>query len=218
MNERELDTSAADELLPRVAAGDRDAFAALFDRYRRDVFRFALHMTASRALADDVTQEAFLAAMRTASRYQSGRSSERAWLLGIARNQVRRRLDRERVMVAFVPDDAPGAMASPEDHGDPLRGLVDGERVAAVRRAVASLPIHYREAVVLCDLEEQSYLEAAAALGCAVGTVRSRLSRARALLAAKLVAVEEAGRAAEPGARRNDEEAGARVKPARCTT
>jgi RNA polymerase sigma-70 factor, ECF subfamily len=212
MSKRQLDTSAADELLPRVAAGDPDAFAALFGRHRRDVFRFALHMTASRAVADDITQEVFLAVMRTAGRYEPGRSSERAWLLGIARNQVRRRSDGERVTVAFAADDSAEAIASDAERDDPLRGLVDGERIEAVRRAVASLPVHYREAVVLCDLEEQSYAEASAALGCAVGTVRSRLSRARELLAAKLTAVEGIRRTGD----RDDP--GVAGRPARCTT
>jgi RNA polymerase sigma-70 factor, ECF subfamily len=211
MSQHDVYTPDADELLPRVAAGDQEAFAALFDRYRRDVFRFALHMTASRAVADDVTQEVFLAAMRAASRYQPGRS-ERSWLLGIARNQVRRRLDGERVTVAFAADDSPEAIASPAERDDPLRSIVEGERVEAVRKAVASLPVHYREAVVLCDLEEQSYLEAAAALGCAVGTVRSRLSRARELLAVKLATARRTSRAGKT------EDPGVTGEPARCTT
>jgi RNA polymerase sigma-70 factor (ECF subfamily) len=71
---------------------------------------------------------------------------------------------------------------------DPLAGLLRAERIENLRRAVHALPVVYREAVVLCDLEEMSYGDAAAALGCPVGTVRSRLHRARAILAVRLAA------------------------------
>ena len=95
--------SPDEELLPRIAAGDADAFAALFRRHSGEVFRFALHMTGSRSLADDVTQEVFLVVMRDAGRYVPGVSSEIAWLRGIARNHVRRRLDSDRATVALPP-------------------------------------------------------------------------------------------------------------------
>jgi predicted DNA-binding protein (UPF0251 family) len=71
---------------------------------------------------------------------------------------------------------------------DALGDLTRAESIQALRDAVSSLPVRYREAVVVCDLEEMSYRDAAAALGCAVGTVRSRLHRGRALLAVKLAA------------------------------
>jgi RNA polymerase sigma-70 factor (ECF subfamily) len=79
-----------------------------------------------------------------------------------------------------------GRFAEPVDASDPLADLACRERVEALRRAVISLPRRYREVVVLCDLEEVDYAEAAAALGCPIGTVRSRLHRARLLLAEKL--------------------------------
>jgi len=71
-----------------------------------------------------------------------------------------------------------------------LRGLIRDQRTAALVAAVRELPAGYRDAVVLCDLEERSYEEAARLMGCAVGTVRSRLHRARALLTAKLQRLE----------------------------
>jgi RNA polymerase sigma-70 factor, ECF subfamily len=173
-----------DELLRRVARGDADAFGSFFRRHRGDVYRFALHMTASGAVADDVTQDTFLAVMRDASRYESGRATVTAWLCGIARNFVRRRFDRER---PFQPlDEASDDERLLAIDEDPLGDLTRAEHVEAVRRAVLSLPVRYREAVVLCDLQELSYVDAAHALGCAVGTVRSRLHRGRTLLASKL--------------------------------
>jgi len=188
------DTAATDELLPKIAAGDAAAFVALFERRRLEVFRFALQMTGSPAVAEDVTQEVFLAVIGDAARYEPGRSTERAWLCGIARNHVRRHADRERPTIGLAEDDASELPQTAETAlWDPVNSLVRDERVEALRRAVASLPLHYREAVVLCDLQELSYADAAAALGCAIGTVRSRLSRARARLAAKLGPARAAG-------------------------
>ena len=90
-------------------------------------------------------------------------------------------------------------MRRPTVHPDPLGELTRGERVAMLRRAVFALPVRYREVVVLCDLEELTYAEAADALGCAIGTVRSRLHRARTMLAARLAALREAAGARQRG-------------------
>jgi RNA polymerase sigma-70 factor (ECF subfamily) len=178
-------------LIGRVAAGDAEAFAELFGRRHGQIYRFALHMTASPSIAEDVTQDVFLAVMSDAARYDAGRASVAAWLCGIARNHVRRRAERDR---RLQPLDDRG-----EDEGvegvlvveaDALGDLTRAESIQALRDAVSSLPVRYREAVVLCDLEEMSYRDAAAALGCAVGTVRSRLHRGRSLLGVKLAAGE----------------------------
>ena len=177
-----------DELLTRVVAGDAQAFATLFRRRHADVFRFALHMTASATMADDVVQDVFLVVMRDASRYDAGRASVTAWLCGIARNCVRQRFDRDRRLDPLDLSVTDGPVAGELEGGDPLAHMMRAERIAALRDAVCTLPLPYREAVVLCDLEEMSYVDAAAALTCPVGTVRSRLHRARALLATKLLA------------------------------
>jgi RNA polymerase sigma-70 factor, ECF subfamily len=176
-----------DELVQRTAAGDAEAFAALYRRRRPDVFRFALHMTADGAVAEDVVQDVFVTVMQDAGRFESGRAAVAAWLCGIARNHLRQRLARDRRLepLAHDEDEMPGgATVQP----DALVDLLRLERIESLRRAVLSLPFRYREAVVLCDLQEMSYQDAADALSCAVGTVRSRLHRGRALLAAKLTA------------------------------
>ena len=179
-------------LIGRVAAGDAEAFAELFRRRHGQIYRFALHMTASPSIAEDVTQEVFLAVMSDAARYdveRAGRASVAAWLCGIARNHVRRRAERDRRLQPL--DDGgedEGLDAALAVEADALGDLTRAERIQALRDAVSSLPVRYREAVVMCDLEEMSYRDAAAALGCAVGTVRSRLHRGRALLAMKLAA------------------------------
>jgi RNA polymerase sigma-70 factor (ECF subfamily) len=179
------DSVSDDDLIERIAAGDAAAFTTLFRRRHADVYRVALLMTGVRMAAEDVTQDVFLAVMREAARYEPGRSTVMAWLCGIARNHARRRLEREGRMVPLPEDseaDRPGAAA----HPDPLGDLANARQLDALRRAVLTLPLRYREVVVLCDLQELSYKDAALSLDCAVGTVRSRLHRARALLSAKM--------------------------------
>jgi RNA polymerase sigma-70 factor (ECF subfamily) len=191
-----------DELLARVASGDAPAFTELFRRRQPDVFRFAVHMTGSPALADDVVQDVFLAVMRDANRFEAGRATVAAWLCGIARNCVRQRLERDRRLTPV--DFGDGREPEPEAGGpvDPLAGLLRAERIDTVRRAVQALPVLYREAVVLCDLQEMAYGDAAEVIGCPVGTVRSRLHRARVMLAARILAsrMTPAEAVAGPGA------------------
>ena len=190
-----------DELLRQAAAGDAQAFAALFRRRLPDVFRFALHLTGSVPTAEDVVQDVFMVVVRDGARYEPGRATVAAWLCGIARNFVRQRLERDRRLtpVDFADDGEPSGV----DHGspDPLANMVRAERVETLRRAVQALPLPYREAVVLCDLQEMSYGDAAAALGCPVGTVRSRLHRARVMLAARLAVSALAPASSASGAR-----------------
>ena len=182
--ELQPDSGPDDALLARLVTGDEAAFTALFRRRQGDVYRVALLMTGSPAAAEDVTQDVFLAVMRDAARYETGRSSVKAWLCGIARNHARRRLEHDGRNVPLVEDGSETPAVAV--HPDPVGDLADTQRVDALRRAIMNLPLRYREVVVLCDLEEISYADAAEALDCAVGTVRSRLHRARALLAAKM--------------------------------
>lgn len=179
-----IDAEQADDedLVAAIAEGDRLAFSVLFRRTQGTVFRFALHMTGSAATADDVTQEVFLAVMRDAARYETGRATVTAWLCGIARNFARRKRVNERLLTPLDADHA--------HFVDPVTEVARAQRIEAVRRAVLRLPFKYREVVVLCDLQEMSYADAASTLGCALGTIRSRLHRGRALLAEKLTATE----------------------------
>jgi RNA polymerase sigma-70 factor (ECF subfamily) len=175
--------SASDEeLIAAIVRGDRDAFSELYRRRREDVYRFALHMTGSPASAEDVVHDAFLAVIEAARRYDPRRAGVVPWLLGIARNHARRRHATDR---ATHPLPA-GVTRIAADSVDPIDGLSRERQVRAVREALEALPVVYREVIVLCDLQELSYADAAAALRCALGTVRSRLHRGRALLAAHL--------------------------------
>jgi RNA polymerase sigma-70 factor, ECF subfamily len=181
----DLERTSDDTLIAGIAAGRAEALTVLFRRRQADIYRFALHMSGTPALADDVTQDVFLIVMRDAARYEARRSSVTAWLRGIARNCVRQRLDRDsrlESLAATPEDDDALAVVQP----DPLGEMSRVERIAMLRRAVLALPVRYREVVVLCDLDELTYADAADVLECAIGTVRSRLHRARAMLATRL--------------------------------
>ena len=173
-----------DELISRIAAGDREAFALLYRRYRADVYRFAAHVSGSPAVADDVVQDVFVAVIEGAAGYRADRSGVLPWLLGIARNHVRRW--RSQRPVQPLPGDETQDGRSLAVQADPLVEISMQRHTTALRRALLELPVRYRETIVLCDLQELSYADAAHALGCAVGTVRSRLHRGRALLARRL--------------------------------
>jgi RNA polymerase sigma-70 factor (ECF subfamily) len=184
------DPRSDEALIENVAAGDSDAFVTLFRRRRLELYRFSLHMTGRPATAEDITQEVFMTVMHDAVKFDAARGSAVGWLCGITRNLVRRRLERERFLQP-LPDDDGDAAATPAVVPDPLVDLARAQRVATLHRAVMSLPVRYREVVLLCDLQELSYSDAASALNCAVGTVRSRLHRGRALLAEKMRQAEQ---------------------------
>ena len=145
-------------------------------------------MTGDRCIAEDVTQEVFLTVIRNSSGFDPSRGSVVSWLFGIARNLLLRAIEKDSRFVPFGGDpDSGGGDLEPEKAGeDPLEELSRAERIEQIRRAVLLLPAVYREAVVLCDLEEMSYERAAEASGVALGTIRSRLHRGRALLVDRL--------------------------------
>jgi RNA polymerase sigma-70 factor, ECF subfamily len=173
-----------EELIARIAGGDREAFGELYRLCRPDLYRFAAHMTGSATVAEDVVQDVFMAVIREADRYRPGRSGVLPWLLGIAHNHVRRWRARRMFVPLPMDDSLAGRRLAAE--ADPAGEMVRAEHEAALTRALLALPARYREVIVLCDLQELSYETAAEALGCAIGTVRSRLHRGRARLAQAL--------------------------------
>jgi len=184
MSEPNLSGDAADaDLVERMATGNREAFAALFQRYHGLVYRFSVQMSGSRDLAEDVTQEVFIALAENRARYRPERGSLKAYLYGIARHLVAQREKRswsrrEVHLDTLLADDAHVVATS----FDPIGDLSRAQAMLALRRAILRLPRHYREVIVVCELNGLSYGEAAQALGCRVGTIRSRLNRARTLL------------------------------------
>lgn len=196
-----LESEPDEQLLQRIAAGQIDALGVLFRRRQQNIYRFALHLTGSPSLADDVTQDVFVMVIRDAARFEPGRARVPAWLCGIARNFVRRRLAGDRNSLPIEAVEANEALEGtcPAVGSDPLADLTTAEAIESLRRAVLKLPLWYREAVVLCDLQELSYADAAAALDCPIGTVRSRLNRGRALLAARMQAEQRQNERPLPG-------------------
>lgn len=203
-----------DGLIRRMMSGDEDAFTVLYRRRQPAIYRFALHMSGNPSVAEDVTQEVFMTLIRDARRFDPARGSLSGFLFGIARNHLRKRWEQDRRLVTLLsePDDiathgtsegsgeyesyptVPGILgeASKGNGLHPTKvptsrdEFTTLEAVGRVRQAISTLPQNYREVVVLCELEEMSYEEAASALGCPLGTVRSRLHRARAVLVEKL--------------------------------
>ena len=187
--------SSDEELLRLMMAGDGAAFEALYDRRQGCVYRFALRMSGSAEIAEDVTQDVFIALMRDGHQFDPARGNVAGYLLGIARHRTLRRLRRERSFVSMSEDGEDGAETFDERliaAADPLADLTRNETIDLVRQAVLALPAHYREVVALCSLGEMSYEQAAGVIGCPVGTVRSRLNRARGMLVRKLSAVKSA--------------------------
>ena len=168
------------ELLRRARHGDEAAFAQLFGRYQQAIFRFAAHMCGD-AAADDVVQETFLVVLRRGGKFDTSRGTLSAFLFGIARNVILKQLGDRYQRPGDIEDAVEEA-----SYADALESITEQERIEAVRAAIASLPPLYREVVALCDLEDVDYESAASALGCPIGTVRSRLHRARAMLTSKL--------------------------------
>ena len=185
-DQKDLSSLTDGELLGLAREGQDAAFLLLYRRRQGKIYRFAMQMSGSSNIAEDVTQEVFLALVRGPARYDPQRGSLEAFLYGIARNHVLRRLGADRRYVPIEDEDDSGDTLEQVQSDDPHSEMARAETVESVRRAVLSLPEHYREVVVLCDLHEMSYTEASEALGCAVGTIRSRLHRARKMLLEKL--------------------------------
>jgi len=183
-----LETRSDAELLELSLAGEERAFTLLYERLKAPIFRYAFYMTSSRTAAEEVVQEVFISLLKCGHRYRKTQGDVAGFAFGIARNFVRRVKRRERVYEALPDDFALEKLAtlSGGEKESLSHRVVHDDAVARIRAATACLPDHYRQVVVLCDLCELSYAEAASRLECAVGTIRSRLNRAHALLAKKL--------------------------------
>lgn len=171
-----------EELYRRMRKGDQRAFAELYERRRPAIYRYALHMSGSHAVGEEIAHEVFVQLMGPRAGFDARRGSLEAYLYGVARNlahALRRRGRVEELKDRAIEHDVVG-------------GLIQREMVAALYAAMDTLPEQYRNVIALCELEERSYEEAARLLGCPVGTVRSRLHRARMFLAARLKPVRTA--------------------------
>ena len=176
------------ELLRQLRAGSAAAFQALYRRHQGPLFRFALLRCGSADTAADVVQEVFLGLLAGSFDYDPLRGQLQNFLFGVARNVVLK-LESQRHRTAALPqDEEDEAGWDLEDDGsaEPLQRMLGNEQAEQVRQALAKLPPHYRDAVILYEMHDMSYLEIADICHVDIGTVRSRLSRGRAALAKKL--------------------------------
>ena len=168
--------------LARLAQGDSGALESLYRRESGPVYRYALALCGNPAWAADATQDAFIALVQRPQGYDAARGALGAYLAGIARNALRTRW-READGHSDVDDEAEawhGNAASPETL---LVRVQDGQ---ALWQALRALPAAFREAIVLVDLQERAYAEAAQIAGVEINTLRTRLHRGRTRLAALL--------------------------------
>ena len=178
-------------LLARMKQGEEAAFVQLYRRHKDAVYRLALLYSGSTAHAADVTQETFVHFITQPGQFDPLRGTLGAWLCGVARNMARKAAGGRED--STDPDDLSDDSTLDEariDRDTPLDRILRGEAAEHVRRALAALAPHYRDVLILCELSELSYAEAAQVCGIDIGTVRSRLSRARAKLAQRLAPFE----------------------------
>ncbi|HVT57840.1 MAG TPA: sigma-70 family RNA polymerase sigma factor [Thermoanaerobaculia bacterium] len=171
------------ELMARVRAGERDAFADLVDRHKDAVVNYLARLSGSRDRAEDLGQEAFLRLFRSAAHGYVEQGYLRAYLFRIATNLLRSEERRERRLTLLRPLLGGGDGASePAAHAGMLRRELQRELAAAIAR----LPLRYRVPLVLHEIESWSYSEIAQELQCREGTVKSRIHRGRQQLKRQL--------------------------------
>ncbi len=155
------------QLLQRMREGDEDAFLALYRQNSGGVYRFALRLSGSASIAEDILQEVFLALISQPEQYDPARGSLNNYLFGIAHKQVLRHREKQRDQIPLEsPEEQPERMESREFADDLLGKLSREQDFVQLHEAISSLPPHYRETVILCDLEEKSYADAASILNC----------------------------------------------------
>jgi len=179
----ESESEQSDELLLKaVGRGEEPAFVAIYRRRQASIYRYAMHLCGDADVAAEAVQETFMALLRDASRLDASRGTVLAWLFAVARNQVLRQLRSRQRHLSLEDED----QAEPVASGCVLADLEQEQLTSRLHELMATLPPVYREVLVLCDMQELSYEEVSSIAGCPTGTVRSRLHRARAMLAGKL--------------------------------
>lgn len=184
-------TQSDTELLRQMRAGTAAAFQALYRRHQGPLFRFAVLRSGSPDTAADVVQEVFMGLLTDSFKFDPLRGALPNFLFGVARNLILKHehpRQREESLPWDLDEDGEQCGEGCEHH-EPLRRLLCDEVAEHVRRSIALLPPHYRDAVILYELHELSYLEIAQICQVDIGTVRSRLSRGRAALAKRLAAL-----------------------------
>jgi RNA polymerase sigma-70 factor (ECF subfamily) len=179
------------EYVAQLVAGDGGALRPLYERHGRALLRFSAAMCRSRQAAEDMVHDTFVELMREPANFDPAQGSVFAYLCGVLRHRISHHYRHQRRWVALDDGAEGGAQVTQVHDGPgPVDEIARGELTAAFRQAMLELPLPHREVIALCDLEELPYATVAVILDCPVGTVRSRLHRARALLTIRLVSLE----------------------------
>lgn len=176
------------EIMTRVASGDREAVAVLYDRYGATLLPIALRIVGNRADAEDVLHDAFVTLPARARHYAADRGSVGAWLVILVRNLSIDRTRRRGVRQALQALQAAGSPDPPAAAPDPEAAAQIAKRQEQIRRALGSLPAAQRATLQTAFFEGLSYPEISARDGVSLGTVKSRAARALAALRAALAA------------------------------
>ena len=186
-----------EEIMTRLAAGDPAALRELYERHGRALLRFSAAMCRSRQSAEDLVHDTFVALLRGPSLFDPAQGSVFGYLCGVLRHRISRHYRQQKRWVALDSSDETPVTLDRESPG-PADEIARSQVTAAFRRALLELPLQHREIIALCDLEELPYQAVAGILDCPIGTVRSRLHRARALLTLRLASLELVDLEAEP--------------------
>ena len=183
---KELNPQDEDELIHACKRGDQTALTTLIDRYSELVHSYVMAITGDREVVEDLAQEAFLKMLSALPNYEF-RAPFRAWFMRIVVNLCRDHLRRRKVrkIITFFRDDQNqfNGPAFIDSSPNPWQELIKKERLELLRQAIVKLPPALREVVILRDVEELSYEEIAEVLDWKMGTIKSRLFRARNRLA-----------------------------------
>jgi len=177
------------ECMAQLATGDASALRELYQRHGRALLRFSSAMCRSRQAAEDMVHDTFVALLNEPASFDPSLGTVFGYLCGILRHRVSRHFRQQKRWVALDTDDDSSPVQA-SDGRSATDEIARSEATAAFRRAMLELPVQHREIIALCDLEELPYTTVAGILACPIGTVRSRLHRARALLSIRLASLE----------------------------
>jgi RNA polymerase sigma-70 factor (ECF subfamily) len=177
------------ELMRLMRNGDKQAFTALYRRHHAALYRYALLRCGSNGIAADVVQDVFLGLMADQYKYDALKGQLRYFLFGVARNVAMKHdsaLQKTAGVLSEIDDEEDQVIEAICEGATPLERLMHDQMAEDLRQAIANLATHYRDVLILYEMHEMSYLEIAEICQINVGTVRSRLSRARLALAERL--------------------------------
>ena len=192
VTEREIDQL----LVAKVQQGDRGAFNELVVKYQRRLFRVICRIIPDPGDAEDVMQETFIRAFRALPSFR-GEAGFYTWLFRIGVNSaknfaiMRQRKAGVSAQLGSDEDDTADPALNVTDHRSPMSELENKQTIAALNAALDAMPVHLSSALMLCEIDGYSYKEIAVIMDCPMGTVRSRIFRARELIAAKLAPLLE---------------------------